>query len=275
MMYGITYRERHSREFGVIVKTRTRPACPPVRTIEETAPYRDGALDYSRQGGRLHYDDKILELDFVMPSPELKLTHQTVSRLVSWLSGWYGELIFDDMPLVIWEARPIDLSEVSVELYRIGKVTVQFRCRPFNRLLFQSTGIPLDSNIPLDSDVVLDYGIDSVFHLANGKQTVIYYYDGDAETSPVFRVSGSGLGNLVLTLGGRTLTFSHGFTDLEIDCGSWRTKSQGNDVTDQMAGDYPELTPGGNEITIDIDGPAEFVVECWPMYKYGDVGLDE
>lgn len=274
-MYGITYRGRHSREFGVIVQTRTRPACPPVRTAEETAPYRDGALDYSRQGGRLFYDDKIMELDLIIPRSELRLTHRAVSKLVGWLSGWYGELIFDDMPLVIWEARPIDLSDVSVELYRVGKVTVQFRCRPFNRLMFQSTGVPLDSGLPLDSDVILDYGADSVFQLESGEQTVTYHYDGDAETSPVFRVAGSGLGRLALTLGGRTLTFNHGFTELEIDCGNWRTKSGGNDVTDQMAGDYPELSPGDNEITVDIDGPGTLTVECWPMYMYGDTGLDE
>ena len=61
-MYGIRYRGVHSRDLGLITKTKTRPAAPPVRTTEETILYRDGNLDYSEQGGRLFYDDKIMQL---------------------------------------------------------------------------------------------------------------------------------------------------------------------------------------------------------------------
>ncbi|MBD9009776.1 MAG: hypothetical protein EGR16_06625 [Clostridiales bacterium] len=35
-MYGIRYRGVHSRDLGLITKTKTRPAAPPVRTTEET-----------------------------------------------------------------------------------------------------------------------------------------------------------------------------------------------------------------------------------------------
>lgn len=104
-MYGVRFRNTHSRDVGLLAKTGKRPAAPPVRTVEETILYRDGNLDYSEQGGRLFYDDKLVEVEFTAIAKELSDTDRLIAAAVKWLSGGWGELIFDDMPLVKWLAN--------------------------------------------------------------------------------------------------------------------------------------------------------------------------
>lgn len=277
MMYGITFRGRHSREFGLVVKSKSRPAAPPVRTQEDTASLRDGAVDYSMQGGRLYYDDKFLELELTVPRKELQLTQKAVSKIVSWLTGWYGEMVFDDMPHVIWIARPVDLSEVGIELYRVGKVTVQFRCKPFNRLKYSTTGIPLDSDLSLDFDVPLDYGEDAYHNLEAGENTIAYSYIGDAPVAPKLIIFGSGVTQLKFTLNGYELQYigSIPFDTMTIDCETWRTYADELDITQSMSGDYGELTPGENALTITTDRNAELAIVCYPHFMYGDVGFEQ
>lgn len=158
--YGITYRGIHSSDVGLIAKVVTKPAAPPVRVIEETVPYRDGSVDYSESGGRLFYDDKIMEIEFKAIGPELSRTEYIVSKAVNWLMGGFGDLILDSAPLTKWIAKPIELSDIATELYRVGSFTVQFRCKPFNQLVFDSLGPELDCDIQLDSDVPIGYGTD-------------------------------------------------------------------------------------------------------------------
>lgn len=287
MMYGITFRGRHSQEFGVAVKTKLRPASPPVRTQEETASFCDGAVDYSNQNGRLYYDDKFMELEFTVPRPELRLTQKAVSKIVSWLSGWYGEMIFDDMPYIIWDARPIDLSEVAIELYRVGKVTVQFRCKPFNRLKYSSLGIPLDSDFLLDSNIALGYGEDSVSsieiavdgdHDTDAVGEITYHYIGDAPVRPQLKIEGA---FKKIDLNGCCLEYQgeKEHETLLIDCETWKTYAgdSNEDITALMDGDYPELLPGDNVITLTGEERLSVTVSivCYPRYLYGDVGFYE
>ena len=86
-MYGVRFRNTHSRDVGLLAKTGKRPAAPPVRTVEETILYRDGNLDYSEQGGRLFYDDKLVEVEFTAIAKELSDTDRLIAAAVKWLSG--------------------------------------------------------------------------------------------------------------------------------------------------------------------------------------------
>lgn len=158
MRHGITFRGKHSNDIGVIVKTVGRPFSPPVKQIDEEVQYRDGNIDLSETGGRLYYEDKVLELEFQMICPDNIALQRSASKLVNWLSGGYGELIFDDMPTVKWIAKPVDLDDMKIELYKNSKATVQFRCRPFNDWRYNSSGIPLDSDIILDCDLPIGMG---------------------------------------------------------------------------------------------------------------------
>lgn len=259
---------------GIIVKSKNRPSAPIPITTEEAVAFRDGSVDYSNQGGRLYYEDKVLELEFILPRYELRDTHIAISQLVGWLSGWYGELIFDDMPLVAWQARPVDLSDVTTELFRIGRVSIQFRCRPFNHLLFTNSGVILDFDIPLDSIVPIDYGINSTAELETGEQTIQHIYVGDAPVKPKIIINGENLSSLCISVNGAKLSYDGQFSVIEIDCEKWRAYADGVDITAEISGDYGELLPGENQINVTVDKPAELKFDYKPLFMYGAYGLE-
>ncbi len=290
-MYGIRYRGVHSRDLGLITKTKTRPAAPPVRTTEETILYRDGNLDYSEQGGRLFYDDKIVEIEFVAAEKELIDTNLLISRAVRWLCGSWDDLIFDDMPLVKWRARPISLSEISTELYRLGRFTVQFRCRPFNTLIYSSLGITLDSLIPLDSKIPLDLGGTSSFDMDKiGRYTFKHINIGDVSARPKINIIGetdSGTHTITVKINGTgfTLKFPSGFPlsngkTAVVDCEECAVTCGGDDITSYLVSsdtdfsEFPELQPGENAITVDtqITGQLQFDYATPYFYGSNDIG---
>lgn len=280
MMYGITYRGRQSSEFGVIARATTRPVLAPVRVVEETVPYRDGTLDYSDAGGRLFYDDKVVEVEITVISPELRKTNRRVSDIVGWLAGGFGELIFDDMPYTCWIAKPIEISELSVELYRIGKATVQFRCKPFNRFMFTSRGIPIGSEIRLGTKIKLGYGKDSVLSLVNGTTSAVTYnYIGDAPVRPNILLEGVA-SSITLTVNGSQLKIDSlpksfdGYGGVVIDNENWRVCGKdGTALTPYSSGEFIELCPGGNLITVKADAKGTLTLDFYPKYLYGS-GFD-
>lgn len=296
--HGMTFRGRHCTEFGIVVKTKSRPAAPPVRTVEETVPFRDGAVDCSRQGGRLYYEDKLLELEVTIPRTATAKTQEAVSEVVAWLygsDGWYGDLIFDDMPYIIWEARPLELSEVAMELSRIGRVTVQFRCRPFNKLRYQSTGILLEDMLPLGATVRLEYGADAEMEFSNlaekNPDPVAYAYIGSAPVAPMITVCGNPTidDSVAVRVNDRSVTYNmdlqgaeKSFVCWKIDCETWRSYVVAEDgstaeMTRYVSGEYPELRPGENWVSVTTPGTSVDVVRveicCEPRFLYGDVGF--
>lgn len=249
MRHGITFRGKHSNDIGVIVKTVGRPFSPPVKQIDEEVQYRDGNIDLSETGGRLYYEDKVLELEFQMICPDNIALQRSASKLVNWLSGGYGELIFDDMPTVKWIAKPVDLDDMKIELYKNSKATVQFRCRPFNDWRYNSSGIPLDSDIILDCDLPIGMGDENEisFQAGTTENTMIYY--GSAPVRPGCELSlSSAVKMLDVTVNGvmvRIIPESE--TNIIIDC-------EKAIMPEICEGDFFELQPGENTIKIICTG---------------------
>lgn len=289
-MYGVRFRNTHSRDVGLLAKTGKRPAAPPVRTVEETILYRDGNLDYSEQGGRLFYDDKLVEVEFTAIAKELSDTDRLIAAAVKWLSGGWGELIFDDMPLVKWLAKPIDLSDISFSLYRIGKFTVQFRCRPFNHLLFDSLGLPLDSPVPLDSGIPLDWGKENTYLMPEvGTYTFYHNNLGDVAARPKIHIvgqedSGSHRISVLINGDGFTLQFPSGSLlsggqTATVDCEECTVTKGGADITGYLVSsstdfpDFPELKPGKNTITVNTQITGQLKIDYEMPYLYAPYDL--
>lgn len=276
-MIGITYRNRHSyRDMGVIVKTRARPIIAPVRTSESSVLYADGAVDYSEYGGRLYYDEKLIEIDLTVAARNLTELNKKISRIAGWLAGGWGDLIFDDMPYTVWIAKPINIESVAPELVRVGKTTVQFRCKPFNRLAFSYGGVRIGDKVKIGSRIRLNYGLDNVHKLSEGENLIRFNYIGTAPCAPTLRIKTSEIAkSLSIMLNGCIVNYSKSFVLLELDCEKWRACNNGADASFDISGDYPEMLPGINEISVTVDVSGELEIKFYPQYLYGDEGFDE
>lgn len=285
-MYGIKYRGIHSGDLGLIAKTKTRPAAPPVRTTEETVAYRDGSLDYSEHGGRLFYDDKVLEVTFTAIEPNLIDTNALLSKAVKWLCGGFGDLIFDDMPETVWKAKPIDLSEISYQMYRIGSFDVQFRCKPFNSSRVDSTPVRLSSAIPINTPVALNHGVDNLYTISStGKYTYKHNNPGDVAVRPKIHITGTGdNGNhtIDIKINGRgfVIKFPASFPMINnktvtVDCEECVLTCGGNDVTsylvnsDTALSEFPEIEPGENTIVVNTQITGSILIDYNAPYFFG------
>lgn len=250
--HGITYRGKHSDEFGVIVKTVGRPPVAPVKQVDEEVTYRDGNLDLSETGGRLYYQDKVLQLEFTFIRPDTLELHMSVARFVEWLSGGYAELVFDDMPSVAWIAKPAELDDITIERFKNSKTVVQFRCRPFNKFLYDSRGIPLGAKIRLGAAIPIGMGTENYITFSNGTTHQNLNYLGSAPVRPVVKISlNSGTqSNMTLEVGGVSVTIGSipsNQREFVIDCES-------GTMPEGVEGDFFEIIPGDNEITVVNNG---------------------
>lgn len=265
---GFTYRGKHSlRDIGVYTETKTRPFIPPPKTeFNENVPYMDGSLDYSEAGGRVFYEDKILEVSFILLKSDKIKRNKIIERFASWIAGGKGELIFDDMPLVKWIASPIDTKDITITLNKIGKCTVEFRCAPFNEFVYNTgEGIPLDCDISLDADFPIGWG-DS-FDLSNGDNEIVVENDGTAYVRPIIRIEGD-FRNISITIGNNTISYNKVFTSIDIDCECLAVFENDADVTSNSAGEFIELAPGDNKAIISAEGSGTILFVFNPKYFY-------
>lgn len=274
-MTGFTYRGLHSiRDIGIIFKTVARPPCPPPRIKNETIPYRDGSIDYSDEHGRIYYDDKVLELELSIVDKGIIPLHEKITKVVSWLAGGYSDLIFDDMPLTVWNAMPVSLDAIAPELARVGKTTVQFRCTPFNNAMFDSGGPVLGSDILLNSDIPIGFGEEIEFDLQSGQNTLDFSYIGTAYSSPQLYFTDTTATTVTVTCNGKTISYDGDIDGLVIDCKRYSCLYNETDVSSNAAGDYFEFSPGqSNQIKITCNAAAHVEVIYELSFFYGVTGL--
>lgn len=265
MMHGVTFRGVHSSEIGVIVKTVGRPITPPVRQEDEEVPHRDGSVDVSEAGGRLYYDDKILELEFSLIGKNSTNLQSRVTKFINWLSGGYSELIFDDMPYVVWLSKPLELDKLAIERFKHSKVSVQFRCRPFNKFLYSSQGIPLGSDIPLGSKIPIGWGDENYISFDEGESIHNLYYEGSAVVRPKIDIFlDEGTTWCRVDVGGSEIYIKNdGENRYIIDC-------ENGYMPNGVSGEFSELSPGDNEIKISADGCGTVFFDYRHNFLYGE-----
>ena len=125
----------------------------------------------------------------------------------------------------------------------------------------------LDSDILLDSDIRLDgesYGFFSLTGSTDGEVPNV----GTLITRPTITVIGS-FTNLAITVGSKTFYYTEAMTSktLAIDGEALTVKVDGVNKLSKMAGDFIELLPGDNEITIGGAGlNCSVTVDVFPKF---------
>lgn len=128
MRNGFIFKDRHSSDFGVTVRTKSRPILPSVKENIVDLPYRDGGYDFSKANpfGREFYNDRIFTVAFNIYADNLAEMQRKLSLLSLWLCG-ESELIFDDMPFSKWRGKVSD--EVIYICLNTAVVRRLWRCR--------------------------------------------------------------------------------------------------------------------------------------------------
>lgn len=140
----------HSDTLGLIVKAKSRPILPPLRTVLEYIPGRSGSIEM----GGLEYNDRIIEL-------ECSLTKGSLTGLRNFLNNnmniygdggpspfgtgtQYENLVFDDEPGFIYKARMLNQVDLDQTSYS-GSFILTFTCFPFR---YGSVGVSNSWSVP-------------------------------------------------------------------------------------------------------------------------------
>ena len=267
MRNGFTFKERHSSEFGVTVKTKSRPIRPAVKSFTMNLPYRDGEYDFSAANTdeREHYENRIFTVSISVTADDLALLQDKICALSLWLSG-SGDLIFDDIPLSVWKARISD--EILYMPEHGGKnavIEVSFVTEPFSECTFGTEGPLLGDPLPLGSQIPL--GMDERYTFTiSGTETIDIVNFGDRPIRPVIEFEGSA-GYVRMSLDDKTLVFTcEG--DTAVDFKKQTVTDENGSV--KVTGDYFEFPAGHNHLKIvcEPEEPLTVTASFKPEFMY-------
>lgn len=268
---GITFKGRHSSEFSAAVKTKTRPVTADVKETLYSAPLADGSVDFSDVNGYGHefYEDKIIELEFAFTADNIIKLQQKAGRIAGWLSG-KGTLVFDDSPLVEWDARILSSADFKISAGgRAGQITAAFRVKPFAKFMYST----MDDVLIGDSKVLIGDALPLggvkpyyTFDFTNMLwETFSVYNPGDEYIRPVItitRASGTFLGSIEIMLNNTDIKpfcidlTEEKYVDVIFNLEKYTVTgiTPGNteeDITSlNTASCYADLKPGANQVRI-------------------------
>lgn len=248
-MLGFKFKNVHSSAFGV-VKTINKPVLPSVKTVEVTPSFMDGTIDYSdyNSKGRYFYSDRIFEITLQVKAVSIQELIEKLDKVKSWLFG-KGELIFDDIPERIWEARIIQGVDFAPQILgRFAELKVSFRVPPYAKGIYRGT---------------------QQFSLNSGENTVKFTNNSTFYIEPIVIYNGAGLGTYIKV------------NDFELRTEELKTKRLAIDNNVKEVYNYDrkeenftqcsnfkffELAPGENELKVITDNIANLWIDFTPLY---------
>lgn len=257
MKTGFTFKGRHSDEFGLVMKTSSRPILPEMKSYTYESPLMDGVYDFSAANsyGREFYRNRSFTLIMQVYAENLAELQHKISHISVWLTG-RGELIFDDTPLVKWCASVLNGIDYAPEKYgRKAVLSVSFDVQPFSECIFDTADGPaldmpimLDTAIPIDTEAALTFGTNTI----NVTNCGTWY----VRPTLIFDVSESSgcFTNLSVECGGKQLSIgmvssSYNLKKIVIDLEKHTVKDgNGINLMKYVSGEFFELAPGKNTI---------------------------
>ena len=267
---GFRFKGRHSSEFGIIAKTKSKPIVPEQKIYTYELPGADGETDMSEcnEYGRTMYKARLIEIELQIYADELAELQRKAARIAAWLTG-SGELIFDDAYGTKWDARVA--SDISFAPELAGKkavMTVVFKTDMGKATFKTADGILLSDSVSIDSDLPLDLAECFKYSLSVGENNIKIINIGDFYTKPVFIFS-AGAESITINCGGKKLMAEDITSDVIIDCQRCIvTDNDGNNLLGKKQGRFLELAPGVNECSVYVFGACELTVDYRPMTMY-------
>jgi predicted phage tail component-like protein len=264
---GFKFKDRHSSEFGVTVKTKSRPIRPEAKTYMLDLPMRDGAYDLSaaNEGGREYYYDRTFTMVLNVCADSLRELQNKLSSLSGWLSG-SGDLIFDDMPETVWYGKISD--EIIYAPERGGKcaaLEVSIRVKPFAKCIFGTEGPVLDTELPIDSGIALIFE-ELMRFTVTGSAVLKVHNFGERPIRPKVTIENGG--SVIMELGEKRLSFDSGGSCI-VDFEERSVTANGENIA--VSGEFFELSSGENSVRFENSDSEEVTVEFsyTPEFNYG------
>ena len=270
MRTGFKFKGRHSSDFGIVAKTKSKPIVPEQKVYTYDLPGADGEIDMSEcnEYGRTMYKSRLIEIELQISAGGLSELQRTAARIAAWLTG-KGELIFDDSYGAKWDARVS--SDISFAPELAGKkavMSVVFKTDMGKATFTTGEGVLLKDCISLDSNLPLDLAEKFKFSLSVGENNIKIANVGDFYTKPIFRFS-EGAENVTINCNGKRIIAEDIEKDVIIDCERYIvTDSEGNNLLKKKQGSFFELAPGLNDCSVYVSGACEMTVDYVPMTMY-------
>ena len=268
MRSGFKFKGRASSDMGVTVRTRSRPILPAVKRFTMDLSCRDGEYDFSAVNPqqRVHYSPRIFSVSIFVSADSLGALQKKISDISLWLAG-SGELIFDDIPLIKWDANVSD--EIIYMPERGGKnaaLEVTFRAHPMGKCIFGEEGPLLDAPLEIGESVPLSMEEMYVYTVNQSAEITVINF-GDRPARPVIEIEGSAR-SMTLSLDGRELSFTAN-GDVTVD---FEKRLVGNtDGVLKVSGEFFEFKEGANtlQITNSVSSALTVTMHLTPEYMYG------
>lgn len=124
-MSGLSFKNIHSSQFDLIMKSLDRTVLPPLIHREITVPGKHGRYDF----GKNKYDNRLIPVRFSSVNRDLGSLRKRIRDIAGWLYG-EGRLKFDDEPDKYYQAKIYD--SIALEQFAsLGVFDVTFECEPF------------------------------------------------------------------------------------------------------------------------------------------------
>lgn len=271
MEFGFTYKGRHTKAFGLTSRTKSRALLPETKRYVYDAPAKDGSYDFTEANefDRAFYKDRVFDMTLTVTASSLIELSRKAAKIAAWLTG-AGTLVFDDAPLVMWQARAA--SDVAYTPEKSGtraELSVVFQASAIGRASFTTgSGIRLGDGVPLDSDIPLDMSAYFEKRLAHGENEIDFVNLGDFYVRPALEFS-SGAQNITVTYGDSKIMLE-GLTDgAVIDLEKCNvTDNSGNSILSKMQGRFFELPPGRSTLSVYVSAPCTLVIDYAPQTIY-------
>lgn len=268
MRNGFKFKDIHSSQFGVSVRTKSRPIRPSAKMFLSEVPCRDGVYDFSASNpyGREFYNNRTFAVSMSIYADNMTLMQEKLTRLSNWLCG-KGELIFDDIPLVKWTGKVSDeIIYMPEHEGRKAVIEVTFSAEPFSRCVFGTDGptigmehIVIGDNIPIGIDEVYTYTV-------SGKGDITVMNVGDRPMRPVIEISGNASG-IKLAVEDKALSFNAD-GDVTVDFDKQSVTDSNGRV--KISGVFFEFQSGKNILHIENSNTDKLTVRIHyiPQFMY-------
>lgn len=222
---------------------------PSVRTSAITIPGRPGAYHF---GSELEPRMFSLKCAFVNEADHL-LLQTRIRQMGRWLTDAYGrpksmQLSFSDESDKYYDVVYSDAVDVE-RIHRLGFFTLNFIAHnPTAKSVVTSDQIVMDSDTPILSDLLWDTGVSSRLITSPDAFTVVN--NGSLAMRFSFIIKGSG-NSVTISANGRTFSLGN-FADktIEVDGEAFTVRVNGISDLTSTGGDFVELMPGLNEVSI-------------------------